>query len=292
MLRRAALLCLVPTLALAQTPGQVIITESADGDNYVNLAECQGVTADTLTMQWQVGSGGVAPISVPAATPVSLSISTDGTCPLTTAVAWKPATPPDAGQSASGSYAAGNVGTVLTALGLNGCASQSTVLHACASMSVSGTTYSATGTITLDTQLPPAPTLGGVAPGDSALIVSYTPGTPTTSAPAANHHYQAQATGPDGVAHLSTTTTSTGGTRIDGLSNGVAYDVVVFAYSKAGNQSAASNVMSGTPEPVADFWQTYKGAGGREQGGCGAGPAGALAPLLALLALALRRRLS
>lgn len=291
MLRRAALLCLLPTLALAQTPGQVIITES-DGDAYVNLSECQGVTADTLTLQWQVGSGGVAPISVPAGTTVSLSISADGNCPLTSAVAWKPAAPPDAGQSASGSYAAGDVGKVLADLGLNGCGTQSTVLHACASMSVSGTTYSATGTITLDTQLPPAPTLGGVAPGDSALIVSYTPGTPTTSAPAANDHYQAQATGPDGVAHLSSTTTSTGGTRIEGLSNGVAYDVVVFAYNKAGNQSAASNVMSGAPEPVADFWQTYKNAGGREQGGCGAGSAGALAPLLALLALALRRRLS
>lgn len=297
MLRRAALLCLVPTLALAQTPGQIIITESADGDAYVNLAECQGATADTLTLQWQVASGGVAPTSVPAGTAVTLTISSNDTgCPAgTSATVWQPATAPDANQSASGAYPGTGtnlpVTTVLTDLGLNGCASAQYTLTACASMSLGGTTYSAKGTILFETRPPPAPTLGGVAPGDSALIVSYTPGTPTTST-TANDHYQAQATGPDGVAHLSTTTTSTGGTRIDGLSNGVAYDVVVFAYNKAGNQSAASNVMSGTPEPVADFWQTYKGAGGREQGGCGAGPAGALAPLLALLALALRRRLS
>ncbi len=292
--RRVALLCLLPTAALAQTPGQATITEP-DGDAYVNLAECNGSTADTLTIAWQVGNGGVAPTTVPAGTTVNLTLSTDSACPPgSSSVVWKPGAPLDAGQSASGGYpttgSSLTVATVLTQLGLNGCASQQTAIYACASMSVSGTTYSATGKITLDTQLPPAPVLASVSPGDSALIVSYSPGTPGTSAPATSDHYVAQATGPDGVAHSSNSTTNSSGTRIGGLVNGVTYDVVVFAYNVAGNQSAASNTMSGTPEPVTDFWQAYKDAGGREKGGCGAGPAGEPSAILALLASLLARR--
>ncbi len=291
MLRRAALLWLLPTLALAQTAGQATITESADGDAYVNLAECNGSTADTLTIAWTVANGGVAPTSVPAGTTVNLTLSQDSTCPAAaSSVVWKPSVAIDAGQSASGSYGAPTVSSVLTQLGLNGCASQQTAIWACASMTPSGTTYTAQGKITLDTQLPPAPVLAGVSPGDSALIVSYGPGSISTSAPATSDHYVAQATGPDGLAHSSTSTTSASSTRIEGLTNGVTYDVVVFAYNAAGNQSAASNTMSGTPEPVTDFWQAYKDAGGREQGGCGAGSAGEPSALLTLLASFLARR--
>jgi hypothetical protein len=275
----------------------VVIAESADADLYVNLDECTGKTADNLTLTWQVASAGVVP-TVPSGTTVSLTISKDASCPPAgTATVWQPATAPDAAGSASGGYppTGGSlpVTTVLTALGLNTCPSQQTPLNACAAMTISGTTYTATGSITFDTQLPPAPTLGGVEPGDSALIVSYTAGISGGSTPAATDHYQAQATGPDGLVHLSSSTTATSA-RIEGLANGETYDVVVYAYNKAGNQSAASNTVAGSPEPVIDFWQAYKSGGGREQGGCGAGSAGDVAPILAAsaLALALRRRLS
>jgi len=298
MLRRAALLWLLPSVALAQTAaiGTVTMAES-DTDGFVNLDECTGNTTDNLILTWQVGSNGSPPITVPSGTTVSLTISKDANCPPpSTAVVWQPATAPDAAGSASGSYPVSGtlaVTTVLSTLQLGTCPSQVVLLYACAAMTISGTTYSATGNITLDTQVPPAPTLDSVAPGDSALIVSYTVGTTSTSAPAATDHYQAVATGPDGVDHPSSSTNSTS-VRIDGLANGVAYDVVVYAYNKAGNKSAASNTVAGTPEPVIDFWEAYKSGGGREQGGCGAGSAGDVAPILAAaaLALALRRRLS
>lgn len=298
MLRRAALLCLLPKLALAQASiGKVTIAESSDADGYVNLTECTGNTTDNLTLTWQVASNNVPPATVPPSTPVNLTISTDSGCPpSSSAVVWKPASPPDAGGSASGSFPTSGtlpIVTVLTQLNLNTCASQRTTLYACAAMTIGSTTYTAQGNIVLDTQLPPAPTLTGVAPGDSALIASFTAGTSGGATPAASDHYQAQATGPDGVPHLSGITNSSPA-RIDGLTNGVAYDVVVFAFNAAGNQSAASSTGSGSPEPVVDFWQAYKLDGGREQGGCGAGSAGGLAAILAVLglALALRRRLS
>ncbi len=293
MLRRAALVCLLPTLAQAQTAGQVIVTESADGDGYLNLAECQGTTPDNVGIAWQVANGGVPPTSVPASTPVTLTISAnDGNCPAgASATVWQPTTAPDANLSASGGYPLTgtlSVTTVLTPLGLNGCAAAQYTLTACASMSVGGTTYSAKGTILFDTRPAPAPTLSSVAPGDSALIVSFTPGT-SGSGQGDSNQYQAVASA-GGQDYKSTVTTSTNPIHLNGLVNGTTYDVVVYAYSKAGNQSAASNTMSGTPEPVTDFWQAYKAAGGREQGGCGAGPAGEPSALLALLASLLARR--
>jgi uncharacterized protein (TIGR03382 family) len=48
--------------------------------------------------------------------------------------------------------------------------------------------------------------------------------------------------------------------------------------------------VSATPDEFLDYWTRYKDANGREQGGCGAGGAGALAPLLLALAVFLRRR--
>ena len=67
--------------------------------------------------------------------------------------------------------------------------------------------------------------------------------------------------------------------------------MTVTAFSSADNASAPSDPpVPGTPVPVLDFWEGYEATGGREQGGCASGPAGAAGLLGAALALALHRR--
>ena len=57
------------------------------------------------------------------------------------------------------------------------------------------------------------------------------------------------------------------GTTIRDLENGQAYEVTVSAYDEAENESTASDIMVGTPVPVDDFYEYYRGAGGAEDGG-------------------------
>jgi len=77
---------------------------------------------------------------------------------------------------------------------------------------------------------------------------------------------------------------------LEGLRNGTTYQVAVRAVDDAGNVSATSNVLEATPQRVFDFWETYKNAGGAEDGGCSsaAGPA-ALGLLLSGLFVFRRR---
>jgi len=136
--------------------------------------------------------------------------------------------------------------------------------------------------------VPPPPVINTVAPANAALDVTVAKGAPTSTEKAdANITFQvvASATGQTTV----TTGQANGPTiRVSGLANNVTYTVVAYAYSSADNRSAVSASATGTPLPFESFWENYQDAGGREQGGCGAG-AGALSPL-ALLPLALRRR--
>ena len=61
-------------------------------------------------------------------------------------------------------------------------------------------------------------------------------------------------------------------TRIEGLDNGVVYEVVYAAIDAAGNRSANSPVATGTPAEVLDFAEHYAAVGGAEHGGCSASP--------------------
>ena len=83
---------------------------------------------------------------------------------------------------------------------------------------------------------------------------------------------------------------SRGSYTLEGLRNGTTYQVAVRAVDDAGNVSATSNVLEATPQRVFDFWETYKNAGGAEDGGCSsaAGPA-ALGLLLSGLFVFRRR---
>ena len=56
--------------------------------------------------------------------------------------------------------------------------------------------------------------------------------------------------------------------RFDGLENGVVYGFRLKAIDAARNESGSwSNEVIATPRPVNDFWETYKEAGGKEDGG-------------------------
>jgi MYXO-CTERM domain-containing protein len=78
--------------------------------------------------------------------------------------------------------------------------------------------------------------------------------------------------------------------RIGSLSNSVEYQVAVIAYDDFDNPSVLSNVDCETPQPVVDFYEAYRRAGGRAGGGLCAVAPGAAGPgplPAALLALAL-----
>ncbi len=146
----------------------------------------------------------------------------------------------------------------------------------------------ASGKFIIQVAAPNPPTGVSAGVGDTRLIVRWTP---STGGSATADHYYAEAT-PVGGTAISSSTTNGQEVTISGLTNGTAYDVVVYAVSVGGNRSAASAAATGTPQPVDDFWDTYQNqAGAREQGGCGTGGTGAFALLgAAALLVPLRRR--
>lgn len=168
-------------------------------------------------------------------------------------------------------------------------ASESRVVWVCAHQVSNGTVVGhASGKFIIQVAAPNAPRLDSVGSGDGELTANFTaPVDPGTQI----DHYAARATPSGQTSPEFWSPNSTGGSAtISGLANNTAYDVVVFAYSVGGNPGPASNQMSGTPVPAADFWEVYKDHGGVEKGGCGTGAAAAPALLGAIALLALRRR--
>ncbi len=172
--------------------------------------------------------------------------------------------------------------------------SEGKVLYVCSHWFDSNSTRRghASGKFLVQIAAPARPTTVTVAPGDTRLKVAWKAGEGGT---VDADHYVAEAATVAGGAPVASASTDgpTESVTISGLQNGTTYFVVVRAYSVGGNPSAASDPpATGTPEPVNDFWETYRADGGREQGGCasGAGAAGALGLLGAASLVALRRR--
>lgn len=81
------------------------------------------------------------------------------------------------------------------------------------------------------------------------------------------------------------------------LSNDKTYAVAVAAFDAIGNEGPVSIARCATPEPVSDFYEQYRAAGGKGGGGCSVQPwmrtnslIAPLAAAMASLALVLRRR--
>ncbi|MDC0714943.1 hypothetical protein POL68_41225 [Stigmatella sp. ncwal1] len=68
--------------------------------------------------------------------------------------------------------------------------------------------------------------------------------------------------------------------RVEGLENGVTYQVSARAVDEASNESVSSEVKNGTPVPTRGFLDRYDEAGGQEMGGCGAAGGGVVGSLV------------
>ncbi|HZZ85552.1 MAG TPA: hypothetical protein VFE30_13520 [Anaeromyxobacteraceae bacterium] len=293
--RLAALLLLLPSLALADTAGTVTVSESNDSDNQISIAECNGSTADTLSFSWTVSTSS----TIPSGNSFEFRVSDTSGCPLsstTTTANTASITTIASNGSASGTYSGQAVSSLLHHSGLTFSCSVPATVFVCALITDgAGATASAVGTIALDAAIPPAPVVNTPSPGDNALNVSWTNGTTVadggTVGTAASYEVFVAPHGAAFPANPSVTVTSPStSVRVGGLTNGALYDVVVYALSTGGNVSAASNIVSGTPIQVDDFWKSYKDAGGKETGGCSHGSAGAIALVLAPLLLLARKR--
>jgi Synergist-CTERM protein sorting domain-containing protein len=140
------------------------------------------------------------------------------------------------------------------------------------------------GSLQMDFVRPVAPTITGVSPGEGSLNVSW-------NVASSAERYVVTATPRGGGTVVSTDPDGVTGTshRVVGVVNGTTYDVTVVGLSAGGNEGAPSAPVEGTPADVNDFWEYYRGKGGRDHGGCSTTGGGALS-LLALAPFVLRRK--
>lgn len=137
--------------------------------------------------------------------------------------------------------------------------------------------------IIYDAQPPNAPILSTVLAQDKALKVSFTVSSDTASVVPL-----VRVAGSADFVRRSAISLGAGRELVvDGLLNGVEYEVRMTALDAAGNESAESESITGTPRRTVGFWGAYREAGGTDTGGCSLAPG--LAPLAAL-AWIFRRR--
>ncbi len=293
----------LPALAGAQVADGVL--QPVSGDEFVNAAQCKGTDTTPTSLVWNThvtvvfSTGGTYRLFASNTQP-----DTSGTnlnyCPETdnTANGVRAAqVGPDLDATSQSVTASKDFSPleIVRAAGYDACdATSEKTIYLCVHWyDANGARNGwAKGTVKLSLTAPAAPTAVSITPGDSALNVRWSAG---TGGAVDATEYSVVAITTDARDPAGTHTfgkTNDTSYRAGSLVNGVTYSVVVYAYSKAGNPSAASAAVSGTPLPVADFWKVYRQAGGAERGGCASGPAGALALLgtAALLALARRKK--
>lgn len=295
-----------PLLATAQatpTTGQVTFS-----DTTLNIAECQGTgTTSETDLAWSVAFTGTIPdgseFKVYAATttfPTPSTGTANQTCVMTGATqVGDPIT--NSQKTATGSFTF-TKSDIASASGANCSSATDVTVYVCVQLSSSGTGGTslgiATGSMTLSTSVPEAPTIGPVELGDRALVLTW-----SEPSGAVEYHLVAGSTTNEALADPTTAPNEldrvlhdvTGITnpvryRLDGLVNGVDYAVKVSAISAAGNEGPASAWAFGVPTPAADFAKGYHDRGGVETGGCSSGPAGLVALAAVAAGLALRRR--
>lgn len=121
-------------------------------------------------------------------------------------------------------------------------------------------------TLTYDTKPPAAPSIDSVGQQDSALKVTVTAQTDTVVV-----HVDVRAQGTAEYKEKGKIlTASATSVTIPNLTNGTTYDVQARAEDAAGNISAPSEPMPGTPRRTLGLWARYTDAGGGQRGGCAA----------------------
>ncbi len=318
-MRRVLLLVLLaaPALASAQdvpapASGRIAVANEPHTatDEFINAAECAG---GTIRIRWDVENA----VTGSGAVPTSFTVYAHNSTTLHNATSTGPC-PANTGEGGDTALRVGSIGTfdpavtnpqgatgpsnevefatstIVASAGLACNATGQQAIVICVQGMDGGTDAgTARGSLILWTDAPAKPTGVSVGSGNSALNVSWTkPG----GSPSAEYYVveaRPVATTTDAtddvLVHSSPSVTGTD-YRLTGLVNTVVYSVQVFAFSTADNRSLGSDTAEGMPELATDLWGGYKGAGGREQGGCAAGAAGPIALLFAAAALAVLRR--
>ncbi len=276
-----ALLLLSPGLAAAQTTSSVSVAPAMPW----GVETCSTQTNVTLT--WDVGTvaDGTSTFQVYA-----VSSCAAGTLPSVNTITTQLST---AGQSTGTKVVP--MATIKSALSIpTNCATGTDTnfmicvyLVAATNNTILAFASSDSSTTQFQLAVPTAPTGVSALGVEGGLKVSFA--APANS-PTAVFQYRIYVADQNGVlAATKTINSPTTSATVTGLQDGQVYTVTVTSISTGGNESPPSTSTQGTPQPVVDFWEAYKGAGGRETGGCATGGAGALAAL-ALLPLVLRRR--
>jgi hypothetical protein len=294
-----AALLLAPSLVAAQTnpaAGAITFVESADSNEnppFINIVECNGTTADTLTFYWNVSSfagGGTYDIWIADV------ISSTTACPAATSstqtVHSQPIVTGLAATTATQNYVdTATIQTRLTQVSVS-CTAAVTQAFLCVNYNppsaAAQVVNAASGSIKIDLGVPPTPAGVSVTPGDTVLHVKWTAGSGGTGTTTGYRVFWGPHNGTLGSSH-DLTGSGTLSYDIPGLQDGTEYDVQVAALSQGKNEGTHSDIVSAIPVLVNDFWRLYKQDGGHEQGGCATGAGGLLA-LLALLPFAWRRR--
>jgi len=305
MLRRTLLF--VALLAPLTALGQTIRLESPGP---FTSAECSGTTS--VVLYWGVPAGTVLQDSwtyrIVASTTNSCDTSSAAKVVASDIQPDKTNSGDATGLTNQRYPTAGGVGTLTvatfaTTTGVD-CSANFSKMYTCVQL-MNGTTWVASSTITSLTieGAPATPINLSVSPGEGALNVIWDDGPSNGVTPSSYEVTAAPATGcpvppstapPCTLGSVVSTGTTGAGTRsirLGGLTIGTLYGVRVYALSGSRQKSAASEIATGTPIDVFDFWEKYTSMGGQEEGGCAAGSAGALS-LLAVAGLlrAFRRR--
>ncbi len=139
--------------------------------------------------------------------------------------------------------------------------------------------------VTYDTRPPGAPTIASAQPLDGAAAVNVTAEEGVTSV-------VVEATAEGQSTRTADQDIRNGRIVISGLANGIEYQLIARARDLAGNESEPSEAVAVTPVETAGFWQAYKNAGGKEEGGCSQAGGGVLGLGGLLLARLFGRRRS
>lgn len=290
-MRLVLLFSLLPALALAQTTTGLTLQVQGQSSQTVSGDDCDVTTQLT----WTVGATGLAcsdlviwastsncdnepgdgDFEIADISQATLASQNTGTETLT--ISDLPISNGDGGSCGSEVEVTVNLCAALTFGNLT---------LGCGFGDSSPTRASPQATIEYDAVAPDAPTLNAVDGFDHAVRVAI-----SVPSDATRVVVQFRPEGTETWLPGGDVSSAEGGLTIDGLDNGVTYEVRANASDAAGNTSAFSEIKSGTPQETAGFWAAYKGSGGDEMGGCAAGGAGGLlAGVAVLLGLLWRKR--
>jgi hypothetical protein len=128
----------------------------------------------------------------------------------------------------------------------------------------SETEWSGGAPLRWDLQAPGTPTITSISPGEKNLKIKWTP---PADDDLGNFIIYYRVAGTTDTQSKEVTDADATNYQITGLTNFTNYEVWMIAVDESENEGATSDVVTGTPEPVEDFWEVYRESGGSEDGG-------------------------